>query len=65
MKKALILAAALSTSASSAFAGGPVVIVDEGQPEVVTAGKTGSGMFLPLLLGVIIIGAVAGGGNGT
>ncbi len=61
MKKALSLAAILSLTASVAFAGGPVVVVDEGEPEVVTQNKSSSGMILPLLLGAAVIAAVAGG----
>ncbi|MBP9183948.1 MAG: hypothetical protein KBF78_12505 [Fuscovulum sp.] len=63
MKKTLALAAALTLTASVAFAGGPVVIQDD--PEViVTQKKSGSGMLLPLILGVAVIAAVAGG-DGT
>ncbi len=62
MKKALILATALSFSASVAFAGGPVVVPADGEPEVVI-GKSGSGKLLPLLLGVLVIAAVAGSGS--
>lgn len=62
MKKSLILAAALSVSASVAFAGGPVVVPDEGEPQVVV-GPSGSGKLLPLLLGIAVIAAVAGSGS--
>jgi hypothetical protein len=60
MKKALVLAAILSVSASVASAGGPVVIAED-DTVVVTETKPRSGAFLPLLLGAIIIGAVASG----
>lgn len=63
MKKSLILAAALSVSASAAFAGGPVVIADEGEPEAMVVKKSGSGNLLPILLGVAVIAAVAGNGS--
>ncbi len=63
MKKALILATALSFSASVAFAGGPVVVPDEGQPDVISNGKPKSGALLPVLLGVLVIAAVAGSGS--
>ena len=51
MMKSVILAAALSMSASVAFAGGPVVIQEEGEPEVIVT-KPRSGALLPILLGV-------------
>jgi hypothetical protein len=63
MKKALILATVLSFSASTAFAGGPVVVPDEGEPDVITTGKSGSGKLLPLILGIAVIAAVAGSGS--
>lgn len=56
MKKSLILAAALSFSASTAFAGGPVVIEDT-TISVVPQEKSGSGAWLPLVIGVVVIGA--------
>ena len=53
------LAAALALSAGAAYAGGPVVIVDE--PEVV-AEKPRSGALLPLILvGVVLCVALCGG----
>lgn len=65
MKKALVLATVLSFSASVAFAGGPVVVADEGEPvAVVTENSSSSGAgILPLLLGVLVIAAVAGSGS--
>jgi hypothetical protein len=62
MKKALILATALSLSASVAFAGGPVVVPDEGEPTVVV-NKPKSGILLPVVLGALVIAAVAGSGS--
>ena len=64
MKKALILAAALSVTASVASAGGMAIVPDEGNVEVVEVQKSSSGAWVPLLLGVVIIAAVAGG-NGS
>lgn len=53
------LAAVTLLSASTAFAGGPVVVVEE--PEVV-AEKPRSGAILPLLLvGVVLCVALCGG----
>jgi hypothetical protein len=52
------LAATLALSAATAYAGGPVVIVDE--PEVV-AEKPRSGVLLPLLLvGIVLCVALCG-----
>jgi hypothetical protein len=54
-----ILAATLAMSASTAFAGGPVVVVEE--PEVV-ADSPASGAILPLLLvGIALCVALCGG----
>ncbi|MEZ5799113.1 MAG: hypothetical protein R3D63_17550 [Paracoccaceae bacterium] len=66
MKKAFVVAAALTLSGSVAFAGGPVVIQDEGEPvAIVTQDSSSSGgAMLPLILGVLVVGAVAGG-SGT
>jgi hypothetical protein len=54
-----ILAASLAISASAAYAGGPVVVVEE--PEVV-AESPASGAILPLLLvGIALCVALCGG----
>lgn len=54
------LASALVLSASTAYAGGPVVIVDE--PEVVAEKPASSVGILPLLLvGVVLCVALCGG----
>ncbi len=54
-----VLAASLAISAATAYAGGPVVIVEE--PEVV-AEKPASGAILPLLLvGIALCIALCGG----
>ena len=57
MKKILstALAATMALSASTAFAGGPVVIEEEGQPEVVEERPGSSAGILPLLLIPIIL----------
>ena len=61
MKNVLSLAAALSVTASVAFAGGPVVVADEPEVEVVQTTSSSKGALLPILLGVVVIAAVAGG----
>ena len=56
-----ILAATLAISASTAYAGGPVVVVEE--PEVV-AEAPASGAILPLLLvGIALCVALCGGSD--
>ena len=45
-----ILAATLAISASSAYAGGPVVVVEEPVPVVEEQSGSSSGAVLPLLL---------------
>jgi hypothetical protein len=56
---AAALASTLALSAATAYAGGPVVIVDE--PEVV-AEKPRSGVLLPLLLvGIVLCVALCDG----
>ncbi len=62
MKKlvASTLALSLALSASTAFAGGPVVVVEE--PEVVAEKPASSVGILPLLLvGVVLCVALCGG----
>jgi hypothetical protein len=64
MKKLLAttLAAALTLSAATANAGGPVVIVDEPAPAVVAEKPASSVGILPLLLiGVVLCVALCGG----
>ena len=61
MKTILAAAALVSMVSTASFAGGPVVVVDEGEPTVVT--KPTSGGWLPLLAGVVIICAIACGGE--
>ena len=67
MKKisSLVLAATLAFNASTAFAGGPVVVEEEGQPEVV-AESPRSGWIVPVVVGLVILCAIAcDGGNNT
>ena len=63
MKK-LVLAAALSVAASTAFAGGMAEPVME--PEVVAeaASSSAGGIIIPLLLLLLVAVAVSGGDNG-
>ncbi|MCX7287369.1 MAG: hypothetical protein NTW20_07350 [Rhodobacterales bacterium] len=64
MKKfaAPILAATIAFSASTAFAGGPVIIAEE--PEVVAEAPASSVGILPLLLvGVVLCVALCGGSS--
>ena len=64
MKKitSFVLAASLALSAPVAFAGGPVVVEEEGQPEVV-AESPRSGWIVPVVVGLIIVCAIACGGD--
>ncbi len=56
---ATVLAASLAISASTAYAGGPVIVTEE--PEVI-AETPGSGALLPLLLvGIALCVALCGG----
>jgi hypothetical protein len=57
-----ILALSLALSATSAFAGGPVVVEEEGQPEVV-AESPRSGWIVPVIVGAIILCAIACGND--
>ena len=57
-----ILALSLALSATSAFAGGPVVVEEEGQPEVV-ADSPRSGWIVPVIVGAIILCAIACGND--
>ncbi len=49
--------------APMAYAGGPVVIEEEGQPEVIAEKPASSIGILPLLLGVVVLCAVLCGGD--
>jgi hypothetical protein len=57
-----MLAAVLTISASTAYAGGPVIVVEE--PEVVQEETASSGGILPLLLVGIALCVALCGGNG-
>ncbi len=67
MKKIAGFSIALAVVASMAHAGGPVVVVDEGEPIVVAgpASSLGGGVLLAGLAGLVLIAAIAGGSNGT
>jgi hypothetical protein len=64
MKKvaSTVLAISLALGASTAFAGGPIVIEEEGQPEVV-AESPRSGWIVPVVVGAIILCAIACGND--
>jgi hypothetical protein len=53
-----LLAATLALTSSTAFAGGPVVVEEEGQPEVV-AETPRSGWIVPVIVGIVLICALA------
>jgi hypothetical protein len=55
-----LLALSLVLGSTAAFAGGPVVIEEEGQPEVV-AETPRSGWIVPVIIGGIILCAIACG----
>jgi hypothetical protein len=64
MKKLIAQVMALTVGASAAFAGGPVVIAEEGQPEVIAEKPASSVGILPLLLiPIILCVALCGGGD--
>jgi hypothetical protein len=57
-----VLALSMVLSATSAYAGGPVVVEEEGQPEVV-ADSPRSGWIVPVIVGAIILCAIACGSD--
>jgi hypothetical protein len=57
-----VLALSLAFSASTALAGGPVVVVEEGQPEVI-AEEPRSGWIVPVVVGLVLICAIACGSD--
>jgi hypothetical protein len=63
MKKLVASVMALTLGASAAMAGGPVVIEEEGQPEVVAEKPASSVGILPLLLIPIILCVALCGGD--
>ena len=64
MKRILssVLALATTMGATASFAGGPVVIEEEGQPEVV-AETPRSGWIVPVVVGLVLICALACGSD--
>ncbi len=64
MKKiaSAVLAFSLALSSTAVLAGGPVVIEEEGQPEVV-ADSPRSGWIVPVVVGLIVICAIACGND--
>ncbi len=76
MNKVLVAVAALSMSASVAFAGGPLKVADEAEPEVIiaetgssgsagsAASSAGGGAAAAALLAALALAALAGG-DGT
>ena len=64
MKKALpaLLALSLALGSTAVFAGGPVVVVEEGQPEVV-AESPRSGWIVPVVVGLVVLCAIACGND--
>ena len=62
MKQILSPMLALALTASAAVAGGPVVVEEEGQPEVV-AESPRSGWIVPVIVGAIILCAIACGND--
>ena len=57
-----LLALSLAFGSTAALAGGPVVIEEEGQPEVV-AESPRSGWIVPVVVGLIVICAIACGND--
>ncbi|MBN8631660.1 MAG: hypothetical protein J0L76_12470 [Rhodobacterales bacterium] len=57
-----LLAITLALTSTAALAGGPVVVVEEGQPEVV-AETPRSGWIVPVIIGGIILCAIACGND--
>jgi hypothetical protein len=66
MKKiaSTVLALSMALSSTAAFAGGPVAVVEEGQPEVV-AESPRSGWIVPVVVGLIVVCAIACGNDDT
>ncbi|WP_137111419.1 hypothetical protein [Rhodobacter sp. SY28-1] len=64
MKKlaSAILAFSMAFGATASFAGGPMVIEEEGQPEVV-AESPRSGWIVPVVVGLVIVCAIACGND--
>jgi hypothetical protein len=60
LKSAVLAATVLG--ASVAHAGGPVLIEEEGQPEVI-AESPRSGWIVPVVIGLVLVCAIACGGG--
>lgn len=57
-----LIVSAMLAGSTTAYAGGPVVIEEEGQPEVV-AESPRSGWIVPVIVGVVLLCAIACGGD--
>jgi hypothetical protein len=57
-----LLALTLALTSTTAFAGGPVVLEEEGQPEVI-ADSPRSGWIVPVVVGLVLICAIACGND--
>ena len=57
-----LLTLSLAFGSTAAFAGGPVVVEEEGQPEVV-AETPRSGWIVPVIIGAVILCAIACGND--
>ncbi len=64
MKKFLAVTLAASLAGSAAFAGGPVVVEVEQPVAVAPAPSSGANWVVPAI-GILLVCAVACGGNGT
>ncbi len=62
---ASVLALSVTIATPAAFAGGPVIIEEEGNPEVIAERPASSVGILPILLGVVILCTVVCGGGGS
>ena len=63
MKKIASSVLAFSLAMGSvAYAGGPIVVEEEGQPEVV-AESPRSGWIVPVVIGLVLVCAIACGGD--
>lgn len=60
--KMLAAALVLSLSVNAALEGGPVIVEDEGQPEVIAASPR-SGWVVPVVVGLVVLCAIACGGD--
>jgi hypothetical protein len=56
-----VLALSLALSSTAAFAGGPMVVVEEPEPVAVEAASPRSGWIVPVVVGLIVVCAIACG----